>query len=339
MSLISDKYHIEKLKKYGINIKTKYIVGNKILERSTDNSINDDVENGIRCKKEYYKNNILIHKETLFDSRIEYSFISKTIENEKYTCPNCGMTSLTKDFIDGCPYCRTHYNIDYTDKQLGSKHHYDRVLRSNVYKLITGIIDLIISLILSYIFIKTTSRTFNSYDIAKIFIYGFILSLILYYFFYLLDAYVVIGPIKRYKDKQNQKQIEFWNRVNIDKKMFFNNLNYEIRKYYYKNENILDYDVLDYMEFKDYTKDNKLYVEVTAEVRIVSFNNNKIKSKIIKDIYTLKKQEEGVLELKNGVNIIKCHNCGASIDATKDKCNYCNSAVNYLQEWVLVEKR
>ena len=105
------------------------------------------------------------------------------------------------------------------------------------------------------------------------------------------------------------------------------------------NEDIIDYDVLDYIKFEDYMKDNKLYIEVTAEVRIVSFNNNKIKSKIIKDIYTLKKQEEGVLELKDGVNIIKCHNCGASIDATKDKCNYCNSAVNYLQEWVLVEKR
>ena len=32
------------------------------------------------------------------------------------TCPNCGMESIIKDFIDGCPYCRTHYNVDYTDK-------------------------------------------------------------------------------------------------------------------------------------------------------------------------------------------------------------------------------
>ena len=42
MSLLSDKYHKEKLEKYGINIKTKYIVDNKILERNTDNSINDN---------------------------------------------------------------------------------------------------------------------------------------------------------------------------------------------------------------------------------------------------------------------------------------------------------
>lgn len=33
MPLISESYHNEKLKKYNINIKTKYIVGNKILEK------------------------------------------------------------------------------------------------------------------------------------------------------------------------------------------------------------------------------------------------------------------------------------------------------------------
>lgn len=339
MSLVSEHYHKNKLKKYNINIKTKYIVDNKILERNTDDSINDDIVNGIRCKKEYYLYNKLIHQENEFDSRIEYTFVSNSLENEKYTCPNCGMSSLTKDFIDGCPYCRTHYNIDYTNKDLGSKYHYDRVLKSNIYRVVTAIIDLILSILLSYVFIKYTSRTFNSYDIAKIFIYGFILSVILYYFFYLLDAYIVLSPIKKYKDKQNKKQIEFWNRTKIDKKTFFNNLNYEVRKHYYMNENIIDYDVIDYIKFNDYKKDNKLFVEVEAEVRIVSIINNKIKSKKIKDIYILKRHENGVLELKNGVNIIKCHNCGASIDATMGKCEYCNTEVNYLQEWVLVNKK
>ena len=338
MSLISDKYHNDKLKKYGINIKTNYIVGNKILERNTDNSVNDDIQNGVRCKKEYYKNNVLIHKETEFDTRIEYTFISKDMLNKKHTCPNCGMSSEFKQIIDGCPYCMTHYNIDYIDKQLGSKHHYDRVLRNNTYRLITGIIDLVISLILSYLFIKSTSRTFNSYDIGKIFIYGFILSVILYYLFYLIDAYIVIGPIKRYKDKQNKKQIEFWDRTKIDKKIFFNNLNYEVRKYYYMNENIIDYDVLDYIDFKDYKKDNNLYVEVTAEIRIVRLENNKIKSKIKKDIYILKRHENGVLELKDGVNIIMCSNCGADVDVTSNKCEYCNTEINYLQEWILVKE-
>lgn len=338
MALISESNHQKLLDKHGINIKTKYIVGNKILERNTNNSKKDNITSGIRCKKEYYKNDVLLYTETLFDSRIEYTYISSLEENKEYSCPNCGFHSKLKTFIDGCPYCKTYYNIDYTDKDLGSKYHYDRVLRSNTYRFITLIIDIIISFILSYLFIKMTSRTFNNYDISKIFIYGLILSIVLYYFFYLLDAYIILPPIKRIKDKQNNKQIAFWNRTKIDKKTFFNNFNYEIRKYYYTLDNIIDYDILDYLEFKEFYDNKKLCVKVTIEVRIVSFENNKTKSKIIKDTFILEKHEKTTLTLKDGVNIIKCHNCGASIDAEKGECSYCNTKIDYLQEWQLVTK-
>ena len=335
MSLISDKFHKDKLEKFNINIKTKYIVDNNIIERNTNTAINDDIRNGIICKKEYYKDNKLLHQENIFDSRIEYTFISNSEENKDYTCPNCGMKSKVKDFIDGCPYCGTYYNIDYTEKDLGSKYHYDRVLKNPTYRIITGILDLIISIVLSYIFIKTTSRTFNSYDISKIFIYGFILSIILYYFFYILDAYVILSPIKKYKDKENQKQIDFWNRTKIDKRAFFNNLNYEIRKKYYSEPNIIDYDILDYLEFNEYHKNNQYFVKVIIEIRLIKFENNKIVSKTSKETFTLRKNNSGTLELKNGINLIKCHNCGASIDATKGECEYCNSKIKYLQEWII----
>ena len=334
MPLISDNFQKKKLKEYGINIKTKYFAGNKIYERNTDDSINDDIVSGIRCEKDYYIGKKLVHKEKEFDSRIEYTFISKELENKEYVCPNCGMQSKLKDFVDGCPYCKTYYNIDYTDKDLGSKYHYDRVLRNNSYRIITGVIDLIISIILCFIFIKATSRTFNSIDILKIFIYGLILSMVLYYFFYILDAYVILGPIKRYKDKQNQKQIDFWNRTKIDKKSFFNNLNYEVRKYYYSKENIIDFDVLDYIEFND-LKENGTHIRVLAEVRIVYYDMGKISSKITKEEYILKKNLNGKLELKNGTNIIKCQNCGASIDVSEGICSYCNTEIKYLQEWIL----
>lgn len=338
MPLISDNFQIKKLNKYKINIKTKYIVGNDLLERNTDNTKNDDIKNGIRCKKEYYLNNNLTHTEDLFDSRIEYTFISKDVENKDYTCPNCGMQSKLKDFVEGCPYCHTYYNLDYTDKDLGSKYHYDQVLRSNTYRIITGIIDVIISLILSYIYIKTTSRTFNNYDISKIFIYALILSSVLYYFFYIIDAYIVLTPIKNYKDKENKKQEEFWESTKIDKKKFYNNLNYELRKYYYSKDNIIDYDIIDYLSFNNFTKNNQEYIKITAEVRVVYYKNNKITSRIIKDTYLLKHHTDNIQSLKEGENIIKCHNCGASIDITQGECSYCHTKTKYLQEWTLITK-
>ena len=338
MALISETYQKEKLKRYGINIRTKYIVGNKILERNTNDSVNDNIERGIRCQKEYYIDNKLEHKEKLFDSRIEYTYIMDNNINEEYECPNCGMKSPLKDFIDGCPYCKTYYNMDYSEKDLGSKYHYDRVLKSNIYRVITLIVDIIISIIISFIFIKLTSRTFNNYDIIKIFIYGIILSLILYYFFYIADAYIILSPIKKFKDKENKKQIEFWQRTKINKKTFFNNLNYEIRKKYYSKENIIDYDILDYTNFKDYEVNGVLYVDVTADLRIVTYENKKLKSKIITQTYTMKQNKNTLLNLGTKENIIRCANCGASIDVTKGKCEYCHSEIKYLQEWILEEK-
>lgn len=338
MALISDELYKRKLKELNINIKTKYFAKDKIYERNTDDSINDDIASGIICEKKYYLNNQLVHEEKNFDSRIEYTFISKEMENKDHKCPNCGAQAKLKDFINGCPYCGTNYNIDYTDKDLGSKYHYDRVLKNNTYRIITGIIDLIISLILSFIFIKTTSRTFNEIDIIKIFIYGIILSLILYYFFYILDAYIVLGPIKRYKDKQNKKQIDFWNRTQIDKKTFFNNFNYEIRKYYYSKKEIIDFDILDYLEFEDYIKDDTKYVKVIAEMRLVYYEKNKIKSKIAKEEFTLRKNQKEKIKLQEGTNIIKCPNCGSSINITDGKCSYCDTEINYLQDWILENK-
>ena len=338
MPLISNNFHNKMLKEHKLNIKTKYIVGNKILERNTDNSYNDDIKNGIRCEKDYYLNNKFIHKETMFDSRIEYTFISNEEENKDYRCPNCGMISKLKFFIDGCPYCNTYYNIDYTEKELGSKHHYDRILKSKTYRIVTLIVDIIISLLISYLFIKNTSRTFNNYDKGKIFIYGAILSIVLYYFFYIIDAYIILPPIKRYKDRLNQIQIDFWKRTKIDKTTFFNNLNYELGKYYYNKSNIIDYDIIDYTDFKDYTKDDKLHVDITMEIRIVYLINNNLKVELKKEKITLMRHENGTLDLKKGANIMQCYNCGASIDANKGKCTYCDSEIKYLQEWILVKK-
>ena len=338
MSLISDSSHNNKLDKLNINIRTKFIVGNNILERNTNNSVNDDINNGIISEKEYYLNNKLVNKEKIFDSRIEYTFISKEIEEQDYRCPNCGMNSKLKDVKDGCPYCGSFYNIDYIDKDLGSKYHYDLVLRNNIYRVITGIIDIIISLILAYLFIKNTSRTFNNIDIIKVLVYGFILSLVLYYFFYIIDGYIILGPIKRYKERLNKKQIDFWNRTNIDKKVFFNNLNYEVRNKYYGNGDIIDYDVIDYDDFSEYTKDNKLFVKVKAYVRLVYFKNGKISSKLLNEEYILKRHDQGTLDLKSGTNLLQCHNCGASIDVKDKQCNYCGSEIKYLQEWIMVDK-
>lgn len=335
MALISEKEHQKRLIDYGVNIRTKYIVGNNILERNTNNTINDNIDKGIIFEKEYYKNDKLIHTEKVFDSRMEYTYIISNESKKNYTCPNCGLNSKIYDFVDGCPYCKTSYNIDYTNKELGSKYHYDRVLKNNTYKKITLIIDWIMSIFICLLYIKTTARTFNIYDISKIFIYGTILSLVLYYIFYLIDAYIILYPIKKYKDKQNKLQIEFWAETKIDKKRFFNNVNYELSNYYYNMDYVIDYDILDYIKFKKYEELENVYIKTLIEIRVIYLKNNKIISKISNQEFTFMRNSNEILDLKDTVNIIKCPNCGASIDIVKGKCDYCNYVIKNIQEWIL----
>lgn len=33
--------------------------------------------------------------------------------------------------------------------------------------------------------------------------------------------------------------------------------------------------------------------------------------------------------------MIKCPNCGASVDVKNGYCEYCNSKIGYLQEWII----
>lgn len=193
MAFISETLQMRRLTESGVNIKTTYIVDGTLRYRSTDGTCQDDVHSGIRCRKGYFRQGKLLHTEKIFDSRMEYTYVSGMDEEAQHTCENCGFTGKVKEFVNGCPCCDAASNIDYADKELGSKHHYDLVLQSPVYRIVTGVVDYIISFLLCSLWIINTSRTFNGYDVGKIFIYSTILAMILYYFFYLCDAYAVLG--------------------------------------------------------------------------------------------------------------------------------------------------
>ena len=226
MAFISETFHQHRLAENGVNIRTAYIVDGNLRYRTTDGITQEDVKQGIRCRKEYFRQGKLLHTEKIFDSRIEYTYVSGIDGEAEHTCENCGFTDKIKEFVNGCPYCGAASNLDYAEKELGSKYHYDLVLQNPIYRLVTGVVDYGFSLLICFLWILNTSRTFNGYDVGKIFLYGMILAMILYYFFYLWDAYAVLEPIRRYKERQNRRQREFWSRTGIDKKRFYNNLKF-----------------------------------------------------------------------------------------------------------------
>lgn len=344
MARIVENLHLERLKKYNINIKTKYKTETSILERNSLLKRNDDIINGIRLEKEYYRNGLLMKKMYNFDPRIEYTFVSSDDEDKDVTCPNCGYRALGKEFIDGCPYCRTYYNIDYKNKNLGNKYHYDMIINSNNYIKITLLVDIVISLVIFFIYIKASSRTFNIYDISKAMIGGLLMGFALFYIFYMLDALIIMLPIRIHKNKLNQKQIEFWNKMvneGIDKTKFYNNFNYELQRYYYgsleENNNVIDYDIIDYNCFEEFIdKKQNLCIKLDVIIRVTRIIKDKIVAKNEKKSFILQRNVNQVVNLNNGINLIKCRNCGASIDITNGECEYCKTKYKYYQEWYLI---
>ena len=124
-------------------------------------------------------------------------------------------------------------------------------------------------------------------------------------------------------------------KTKIDKKKFFNNLNYELNRLFYNNKFIVDYDILDYLDFEMLTKKGDTYVRVVVDIRIITINHNKLKSKITKRTFFMKKNSDSTLELSSGYNFIKCKNCGASINVIEGKCSHCNTEIKYIQSWFL----
>ena len=337
--MVVEEAQTNRLKEYGLNIKTKYQSDHQLLERNTDGSKNDNIKQGIILEKDYYKG-VLLKKENIFDSRILYTY--EFNESKEVKCGNCGATSNVDDNSGYCPYCHTNFNLEYTNKDLGSKYFYDLVTKDKSYIIKTYIFDLIVSFIITSVYIVNTSRTFYFFDMLKIAVGTILISLLLFYFFYYVDAMILLPGVRRKKERQNKRQQEFWSRLEtkkLDKTTFYNNLLYELRELYYsdKYKDIIDFDIIDYVEFKDIEKDNKLYVDVSIEIRIVRYDNGKIKSKLDVKSYRMvwARQEE---TLNPGVNEIKCHNCNSSIKIRDKECKYCGTKINYYQQWYLVKE-
>ena len=109
------------------------------------------------------------------------------------------MTANMEEFQSGCPYCYTSYNMEYQQKELGSKHYFDLTIKNKKYIVITYLIDLIVSFIITFEFIIGTSRTFYFFDMMKVLIGTILISLLLFYVFYYIDALMILPGIKKRK--------------------------------------------------------------------------------------------------------------------------------------------
>ena len=328
---LSDKKYLKRLKDFGLSLITTYKSGSNIVKKNIFEPLTTNIVNGIRLEKDYQRGGSSVFKLHNFDPRIKYSFINPSPASK---CPNCGADI---DAQSGeCPYCGTAYNMDYESKSLGAKYHTDLVMNTNTYKYITALIAFSVAFLISYIYIRTTGRTFNVWDMTKVLVGTALFGLAFYYVFYYLDSFFILLPIKLYKERINAAQTKFWqdNAKDINKDTFFTNLNYELQKYYFENPhnlNVLDFDFVDYTTITR----NGDYVSIDILVREVYYTAGKIKCRQkSKTIRLQRVKREYSLESVGGV-ALKCKNCGSNLDAFQTSCPNCGTRQNYLQEWYM----
>lgn len=340
MARLSDYIQQSRLQRLGINIRTVYLDGRGFVERNTNNSRNDNVMRGVRQQKSYLLNGVLKHTVDTFDTRILYTYFVHGTDQDSFHCPNCGATIQENSLLDVCPYCKTYFNIDYDQKSAGAKVSYDYVLKSNRYKVIAFFVALLITTIVMFFFIRTFGRTYNIYDKLKVFGGGLILGAALYFLFYRLDSLIVLGPIKRKKERENQLQKAFWARLaqyGIDQLSFYNDFHYELgRKFYTPQSDIIDYDILDYDNFTDQAVGNQLQVKVRATIRTIHFNNGNFTEKTEQNTFVFGYFPSPTLSLDGDATIIRCQNCGSTIDATAGICQFCGTPNSALIQWRLI---
>ena len=127
--------------------------------------------------------------------------------------------------------------------------------------------------------------------------------------------------------------------IGVDKNKFFNNMNYEISRYYFKNPSIVDYDILDCLEFHESNdKDGRVVITTKIDVRSILYQDGKIKESRKDEVFSFVRREGELFVLHDGKNYVKCPNCGASCDVTHDKCDHCRTELKHLNEWVMIEK-
>lgn len=340
MARIVNQKQQKNLNRFGIEIQTKYLDGERYIVKSTSEKNNDNqsIENGIILEKLFFLNGMPVKRLSHYDSRVQYRFITAQEEESDTSCPNCGYSGKGREFVDGCPYCNTFFNIEYADKNLGTKYYYDLVMKSDGYLKMTCFVSLFFSLLVMLVYIMQTGRTFNGYDMAKVIVGGILAGTLIFAVFYVLDAFIITLPVKYIKEKQNKEQRMFWSGMQqkgIDKKKLFNNFIYELSNLLYENPKIIDYNIVDYVKLTELLEEEGMRVSITVNMRLVFCENGQITMEEVQKTFVLEKKKIETFQLKEGINIIKCPHCGSSINAVERKCAYCGTGINRLQEWYL----
>ncbi len=314
----------------------------KVYIKQSNGKNEHNIINCSLLKKEYYLENKKIGEVSGYNQNIKYLYAFLD-QDDVMKCPSCGNTGNPNEFINGCPYCRTNFNIDYKERKTYHNVKLKEVLDKNTQVFIKTFI-LLFALCTSIIVFLQNGIIQDSIFIT-IFSYTFMFFLLIL-FGYILSSLILLLllPILLYNDQRRLNLYIIWDRlkrkgyeINIPK--FYNDLNYHMKNYYFDSSNtvysdLIDFDILEYRNAKFKVINGKLNIKIKLKVREIYLKNNKIVKKIV-NRYVLMEKNKNYIGHDVFNKLIKCKNCGNSISVIKDECEYCHTKINYINEWIL----
>lgn len=306
-----------------IVIEEIYKYNDKIFIRTTDGKENDSVYKATKIEKNFYHNNKLLFREKKFDKEIKYT-ISALKGDKIVTCTECGYAGFIKEFFNGCPYCKANFNVDFSARSKS----YGKTLKEIFNTKWMTILNVLLPIIVYLYYIYETP---NLQTIVMGIVILPILFIVFRVFVGILFIPYIFYKLFTFKDIANDK-IMFNNEL-ISNIKLIKDINTEVFSYFYNdeikdNENIIDYDVLDYESYQ-IRKDS---IIVNLKIRKYYCINNKIKRRITNDTFEFVRNMNYTEEISK---VKKCPSCGANVPHSRKKCEYCNSIVPSNNLWLI----
>lgn len=334
MKNIIEKLHLKRLEDNGIVIEEifKNVKENTIYIRTSDGKECDAFTKCPKIEKNYYKDGKLLYRETDFDNGIKYSYTSTKNSIEK--CSECGYEASSKEFFDGCPYCGSQFNVEYTSTRRNTSGKTKPLTITAIDKrifLIVGIISLIIGSGISLV----KARTIEFGMIIDIIIQSLIsfitinLAMVPFYMSYFVVKLLMIKDFPNSPIKINGRE--------ISSLQLLKDLQSELKKYYYyknsKYKDLIDYEILDYKDYQvDCTNYYQPRIHFIIIIRKYFLIDNKITTAVVEKNLTMMRNNN---YKEKESKMRKCQECGAPIEGTSDVCTYCHKKIVPNKQWLL----
>lgn len=333
MPILTEQLRRQRLKEHGLILTTRYYDTAVRTHVSTD-LVPCEVNDGVVLTKEYTDaRNKLLLKETEFCPGIHYSYSMQLSGDGKVCCKNCGFTSDVEHFINGCEYCGSYLNINF-EKALGEKTHANGYLLRRKKLLRKLPLYIIPAFAVGSLITYGAGRTHTIFDFLKGGFIGLFIGLCVFLIMYLsTNDHDTEGEQAKLARQQREMTafLAYLAQGKMSSSQFYSELKKSVESRIFESDNsVVDMDILDY---NDHAVADGL-LSVTITMRVIRENIHHMTSRV--EVYRATMRHNNN-EGESGVHFISCPNCGASIDSTTMKCQYCGTVQKYTPPYSLVK--